>query len=383
MNHISRIHFMSFSRYALMIAALALAGCDREQIKVQEVPKDSEQQSAQTPTMSLASAANMPADPHAGMDMGQMGGGDAQPQLKWKLPSGWKEKAPSQMRVASFDAGKEGQTADVSIIPLQMPGGPKMELDNYNLWRQSLQLPPVDKVESQPVAIGSEQGKLYEVGDSKSSNQILAAVLEKGGLTWYFKMSGEDAVVKEQKPAFLDFLKSISFEAAPVTATAAANPHAEMSMGQPVSAEAMATAISNPSLPTGWKEIPNAPMLLAKYVIQGAGDAKAEVNVSQLNLTGGGVLANVTRWRGQLGLAPMAEEDFSKTAQTVDVAGNKGTLVDMTGTDSKTGKKSRLIGIIVPEMRDTWFYKLMGDPEVVEQQKDTFLKFLQTAKFGN
>ena len=380
MTPISRSRSRSFSRYAWMIAALALAGCDREQIKVQEVPKDSGQ-AAQAPAMqSTANASGMTVDPHAGMDMSQMGGG-AQPQVKWKLPSGWKEKAPSQMRVGSFDAGREGQMADVSIIPLQMPSGPKMELDNYNLWRESLQLPAVDKVESQPVAIGAEQGKLYEVGEGKSSKHILAAVLEKDGVTWYFKMNGEDAVVTEQKPAFLDFLKSISFEAAPVTAMA--NPQAGMSMGQPVSAEAMATAVSNPSLPAGWKEIPNPPMLLAKYVIPGGGDAKAEVNVSMLNGTGGGALANVTRWRGQLGLAPMSEEDFSKTAQTVDVAGGKGTLVDMTGTDSKTGKKSRLIGIIVPQTSDTWFYKLMGDPQVVEQQKDTFTRFLQTAKFGN
>jgi hypothetical protein len=92
---------------------------------------------------------------------------------------------------------------------------------------------------------------------------------------------------------------------------------------------------------------------------------------------------NVTRWRNQLGLAPMSEEDFSKQAQTVDVGGAKGTLVDMSGTDPKTGKKARLVGVIVPQVSDTWFYKLMGDPQVVEQQKDTFTKFVQTAKFSN
>ena len=93
-------------------------------------------------------------------------------------------------------------------------------------------------------------------------------------------------------------------------------------------------------------------------------------------------MPNVTRWRGQLGLAPMSEEDFSKQAQTVDVAGAKGTLVDMTGTDMKTGKKSRLMGIIVPGAEDSWFYKLMGDEQIVDQQKDAFTKFVQTAKFN-
>jgi hypothetical protein len=379
MIHSLRIHPMRVWRYALVIVAVALAGCDREQIKVQQVPKDSDQtaQAQQTPV----DASSMPADPHAGMDMTGMGGG-AQPQVKWKLPSGWKEKDLGRMRVGSFDAGKEGQAADVSIVPLQMPSGAKMELDNYNLWRESMALPPVDKVESQPVAIGSEQGKLYDVADSKSPKHILAAVLEKDGLTWYFKMSGDDAVVKEQKPAFMDFLKSISFEAAPGKAMGISEAAKVMGMAEAIPADASAKPVA--SLPAGWKDIPNPPMLLAKYEIAGAGDAKAEVNVSQLAGTGGGVMPNVTRWRvQQLGLPPISEEDLSKTAQSIDVAGRKGTLVDMTGTDSKTGKKARLIGIIVPETSDTWFYKLMGDTQIVEQQKDTFTKFIQTAKFGN
>jgi hypothetical protein len=376
MTQFSQINPM---RLSLMILVLVIAGCGRGEIKVQQVPKDADQAGA-NPMM----APQTPANPHAGMDMG-MGAASAQPQMKWKLPSGWKEKELSQMRVGSFEAGKEGQAADVSIVPLQMPSGPKMELDNYNLWRQSIELAPVDKVESQPVAIGSEQGKLYDVSDSKSPKRILAAVLEKGGTTWYFKMNGDDAVVKEQKPAFLDFLKSISFESAAAPVTAAANPHAGMSMPAMGAADAAPAAApekpaaSGAPVPAGWKEVAATTFLAAKYAIQGAGDAKAEMTVS--TGIGGGVFSNVNRWRGQLGLAPMSESDFSKTAKPIETPTGKGTLVEMDGTDAKTGKKARLVGVIVPES-GTWFYKLMGDPEVVAQQKDVFTKFIQTAKFG-
>jgi len=372
MTDISPMKPASLSRYVLMIFALALAGCNREKITVQQVPKDS-QPAAPAPMMPQPASGGMPVDPHAGMDMGM--GGAAQPALKYTLPTGWKEKAPSQMRVGSFDVpGKDGQNADVSIIPLAaMP--PEAEVANLNMWRGAIGLPPADKAESEPVTIGSAQGKLYEVGGEKATGRILVAMLNRDGLSWYFKMSGPDALVREQKTAFLEFVKSISFEAMPAMATA--NPHAPMADAVPTE-----TASTASGLPAGWKEIPNPPMLLAKYVIQ-SGDAEAQVNVSMLDGTGGGVMANVTRWRGQLGLPPMSEEDFSKVAQTVDVAGNKGTLVDMTGTDMKTGKKSRLVGIIVPQTGDTWFYKLMGDPQIVEQQKDTFTKFLQTAKFSN
>lgn len=363
MTQFSRIRLMSRSHFALVIFALALAGCDREQIKVQEVPKDSGQAEAPAATVS-ANASSLSVDPHAGMDMGMGMGGQSQPKLKYTVPSGWKEKDLGRMRVASFDAPtKEGQTNDVSVIPLAaMPAS--AELANLNMWRSAVGLPDADKAESQPVTIGGAQGKLYEVGGEKATGRIVVAELDRDGMSWYFKMSGSDAGVREDKPAFLDFLKSVSWEAASTPASGVA-------------------AASSAGIPAGWTEIPNPPMLTAKYIIHGSGDAQAEVNVSQLAGTGGGDLANVTRWRGQLGLAPMSEEDFSKTAQSIEVRGLKGTLVDMTGTDSKTGKQARLIGIIVPETGDTWFYKLMGDPQIVEQQKDTFTKFIQRAKFGN
>jgi hypothetical protein len=253
-----------------------------------------------------------------------------------------------------------------------------MELANLNMWRGELQLPAAEKPDGETVTVGPGQGKLFEIADGKTPGRIIVAVLDRDGTSWYFKMKGEDAVVREQKPAFLQFLKSISFESTPETAMA--NPHATLST-EPAPAAAPST--SGGALPSGWTEVPSPQMLLAKYVIQGNGDAKAEVNVSMLNGTGGGVMPNVTRWRGQLGLPPLSEEDWSKQAQTIDVAGNKGTLVDMTGTDMKTGKKARLVGVIVPQAGDTWFYKLMGDEQVVEQQKDVFTKFIQTAKFSN
>jgi hypothetical protein len=370
MTLISRIKPLGLLRYGAMIFALALAGCDREQIKVQQVPKDSESNPAAS-----ADSANMPVNPHAGMDMGMTG---AQSKLKWTLPAGWQEKPVSEMRVASFNAqGKDGDAADVGVIPLPSTG-PEMELTNLNMWRGELQLPPAQKAESEPVTIGPGQGKLFEIADGKTPGRILVAVLDRDGMSWYFKMRGGDAVVREQKPAFLDFLKSVSFEAGSGTAMAA-DPHASMMTDAPAAASA------NPgvAVPAGWKEVPPTQFLLAKYMLPGSGGAQAEVSVSMLAGQGGGVIANVNRWRGQLGLSPLSEEDFSKQAQTVDVMGGQGTLVDMTGTDAKTGKPARLIGVIAPQSDETWFYKLMGDEQVVAQQKDAFTKFIQTAKFSN
>jgi hypothetical protein len=380
MTLISRIKSLNLPRCGLMILTLTLAGCNRDQIKVQEVPKDSGS-AAPPPADSAAADSSLPANPHAGMNMGMGMNGGAQAQAKWTLPVGWQEKPLSEMRAGSFDApGKDGQKADVSIIPLPS-GGPDMELANLNMWRSELQLPAATKAESEPVTVGPGQGKLFEIADGKTPGRILVAVLDREGMSWYFKMRGDDATVRAQKPAFLEFLKSISFAAAP--ATAMTDPHAGMSAESAPAAPAAAAADTGGPLPAGWKEMPPSQFLLAKYLIAGAGGADAEVNVSMLAGEGGGVVANVTRWRGQLGLPPLSEEDMSKQMQSLDVPGGKAVLVDMTGTDRKTGKKARLIGVIAPQAGDTWFYKLMGDEQVVEQQKDAFTKFIQTAKFSN
>ncbi len=65
----------------------------------------------------------------------------------------------------------------------------------------------------------------------------------------------------------------------------------------------------------------------------------------------------------------------------MDAAGGKGTVVEFSGTNARTGKSAQLVGVILPLAGQTWFYKLMGDADVVTQQKDAFLKFIQSAKY--
>jgi len=381
MTFISRIKSLNLSCCGLVVAALALVGCNREQIKVEQVPKDSDSATTAAAAPDNGAAPSMPMDnPHAGMDMG--GGSDA--QLGFVLPDGWEKKPVSQMRAASFSApGKDGQGADVAVIPLPS-GGPEMELAPLNMWRKELQLPDASRAESVPVSIGSSQGKLYEISGGKPPERIMVAVLARGGTSWYFKMRGEDATVREQKPAFLDFLKSISFEAAPTT-TAMNSPMANPNVMPSVAADPNAPlADAGVPLPAGWKQVPApAGFLVAKYDIEGSGGAKADVNVSALAGEGGGMMMNINRWRGQLGLSHLSEEDYSKEAQTMDIGGSRATVVDLTGIDAKTSKKARLIGVIAPQTGETWFYKLMGDEQIVEQQKDAFTKFVRTAKFSN
>jgi hypothetical protein len=314
--------------------------------------------------------------------------------LQWTLPGGWQEKTPGQMRVASFlVTGTNGETADVGVIPLPASG---QEIQLVNMWRDQLQLPAATNDTAEAVAIGSDSGKLFDLAsdalliDGKSRARILVAMLTSGGTSWFFKMTGDASFVASQKPAFLQFLKSVNF-----VAPAAAAPMAGTSLGNQnflvpdanqtvVGGAAAGGGKSSWTIPPDWKQLPPSEFLAAKFSIAVADGAAAQVNVSSLAGDGGGLLANVNRWRGQLGLPPVTQEDeLSKMIGAVDGDDGKAQVVDFTGTDVKTGKPARLVGVIVPQNGQTWFYKLMGDEPVVAGQKDAFIQFVQSAKYSN
>jgi hypothetical protein len=192
-------------------------------------------------------------------------------------------------------------------------------------------------------------------------------------------MAGEAELVKKNKPAFIAFLKSVEFQksdAAP----------APMDMSQLPASHPAVPGLTAPddkptwTVPADWKTGELAQFLVAKFVIAGTGDAAAAVNVSQLNGDGGGLLPNLNRWRTQLGQSPITEDDAAKLA-TIDASGVKATVADFTGTDARSGKPARLIGVVLPANGQTWFYKLMGDPDLVAQQKDALIQFVQSAKY--
>jgi hypothetical protein len=345
---------------SLVAVATALSGCGHSDVKVYQVAKDNS--SATPPPLETAPP---PADVNA------------QPQLQFVLPPGWQQIAPSQMRVASFAVtNASGPVADVGVIPL--PAAGENEIALINMWRDQVQLPPANSADSQAVSVGNDPAKLFEFAstapmiDGKFRQRILIAELTRGATSWFFKMTGEDSFVTAQKETFLQFLKSVSFG----EVTPAPNPAATA-----LSATPNDNANSIWTVPAGWQSQPSSQFLFAQFLIQDAA-VRAEVNVSELAGEGGGLLANVNRWRGQLGLPPVAqEEDYSKMVEALTVPGGQAEMVDLSGTDSKTGQPARLIGVVLPQAGQTWFYKLMGDEKLVAAQKDAFVQFIRSAKY--
>ena len=338
---------------SVSVAAAILVGCKREGIQVYRVPKEKAAPSAVAK---------------------RSGPSRARPQVSWKLPSGWREIGPGQMSLASFAiAGSGGAEAQVTITPLTRLGGRDAEI--VNMWREQVGLAPLSREEAtqqfQTVEVGGEPGKLFEIAgtpkDSSEPMRIVTAVVHRADASWFYKLAGDTTLVAAQKPVFIDFLKTITIT------------EVEESPGAGGAATATNTK-PNWTVPSGWKELPGTQFLVAKFLIPGTGEAKAEVNISSSPGTGGGLLPNVNRWRSQLGLPP---HDASQPLAQISVDGGRGNLVEFSGTDVKTGNRARLIAAVVPQPQQTWFYKLMGDEQLVERERQAFTNFVQTAKYSN
>ena len=366
---------------------LPVAGCHRDEVKVYRVAKDQNQPQPQS-APALPTDSPNPTLPPGHPDIssapaapGFAASASAQPQLTWQTPEGWTEVPPGEMRVASFKIqGQNGKQADVSVIPL--PGLPGSDEANVNRWRGQVGLSPVSpdelKKSAESVEVGGQPAQLYDIAGqnpgSGDATRILGVIQHRPDAVWFFKMTGDADLAEQQKPAFVAFLKSVKFTTvqAQTELPPSHPPIGDMGLGVPATAAGPISSEGKPNwhVPAGWQEVSGGQFLVAKFTLTGAGGATAAVNVSSSAGEGGGLVGNINRWRGQLGLTSLSDGDVNKLVMTIDVQGGKASLVDLSGTDARTSQPTRLVGVMVSQSGQTWFYKLMGDAKVVEAQKE-------------
>ena len=134
------------------------------------------------------------------------------------------------------------------------------------------------------------------------------------------------------------------------------------------------------TLPSGWRETDRGEMRLASFSVPGENGKTADLGIIVLPGMAGGDLKNVNRWRGQVGLPPLAAEEVAKLPESVDVGGSAGDLFDQAGT-AASGDVTRVLATILHRTDATWFFKMTGDDELVAKQKPVFIEFLKSLKF--
>jgi hypothetical protein len=150
---------------------------------------------------------------------------------------------------------------------------------------------------------------------------------------------------------------------------------------------AMAEA-NNPTwtVPEDW--VAGAPSAVRRgsFMVKGTGDQEgqaADIAVTVFPGDVGGMLMNINRWRQQIGLEPITEDQVSGVVSPIDVNGKTVMVVDLKGEGPIAGKshpQRMLVGLINHE-GNTWFLKMTGDAPLVGKQQPKFDAFVQSVKF--
>ncbi len=128
-------------------------------------------------------------------------------------------------------------------------------------------------------------------------------------------------------------------------------------------------------LPAGWSELAPTSMRVANFRV--AGDERAECYLTFLAGDGGGLAANIQRWRTQMGQGPLSPQEIA-ALPTKPMLGGEAVLVDFAGSFSGMGgggkiEDARLVGLLLVGPQGAAFLKMTGPASTLAGQVDAFL----------
>lgn len=135
----------------------------------------------------------------------------------------------------------------------------------------------------------------------------------------------------------------------------------------------MAAADLHWQAPAGWKELPASGMRRASFQVPGPAGA-GDLSVVVLPGPAGGTLANINRWRGQLGLGEFSAADLQAQSKRASSPAGPLVVVDFAGNGSNSG--TRLLAAILETPQQTWFFKLTGPEATVAGSRRGFMEFI-------
>lgn len=275
----------------------------------------------------------------------------------WEAPEGWAEVPPKDLdpalanaRYATLRLKDSEPPLDITVttLPSPDPTAEQYIQMNVNRWRRQLQMEPLEGDDWLAKARETKELALFAANDG-----FVAFANLKG--------KGEDGAAVQTLAAIIPYVPGGVGASGP---TPSAPPNSPMPPKSP----------AGPGLkyatPEGWTET-RKPLASVAFT-RTEGDQAFDVTVIRLG-GGGGLLPNVNRWRGQIGLEAI-QEDALKTTP-VPVGELTGQLIDL-----QNGDKA-LMTVVIPQGDAQWFVKLMGSNELAQKERDKFLEFAKSIRF--
>src|SRR6476660_8757645 len=130
--------------------------------------------------------------------------------------------------------------------------------------------------------------------------------------------------------------------------------------------------------PPNWEPQPLSQMRQASFLVKGDNGAVADVSFVSLGSAAGNVLENVNRWLGQLNQPPITEQKLGEMAQRLHTSLGEVTIVDLAGLpdNADPARDGRIIAAMVTTADATLFFKMRGNADLAEAQKNDFVKWV-------
>ncbi|MEO0529557.1 MAG: hypothetical protein AAF266_03165 [Planctomycetota bacterium] len=247
---------------------------------------------------------------------------------EWSVPEGWTEKPGGGMRLATLTiphADGAGET-ELSVIGLGLADDWDTQvLDNVNRWRRQLQQPPV--------TAATLDTAIEPLGEESNG----AVLIDQVG--W--------------------------FEGGSMAPFAGAAPRTP-----PVAPTRPAANELKDKKPAAWTEGPASSMRKASY------EAPGDVAITAFAFNAAGAMsdrvANVNRWRGEVGLDPTDAEQLAEETEEITLLGEEGAYFEL------VGKTETTYAAMTERDGQVWFFKLRGPGEAAEAQRDAFREWLES-----
>ena len=299
------------------------------------------------------------------------------PVVAWQLPEQWGENpGMGGIMAGSFHIKtKEGPQGRIGVMPFRET----VETSQIvNMFARELGHPDYNQSTVgqilQKKELGGRTFEFIQLEDRTSEDETqraaMLALYRQDAQTWLFPFIANRKLVNEQLDNFYTFLGSTTLRAGktPVRAVAPSLPPSQAP-----------TASRQPTweAPAHWERKASTQMRIGNYAVTNEAGQSLDFSITSFPGQVGGILANVNRWLGQVGIEQTDEEGLKQylSDRTVDEKPAKLVLAE--------SEDQALYAAILFHKDRSWFLKLMGDRALAQTEKENFLGLVDSFCLGD
>ena len=286
---------------------------------------------------------------------------DDEAKPKWTLPQGWKQTAGgADLRFATLTVSeKPPLEVTITTLPWSTERDLEQLLSNLNRWRAQMSQAPLDTADL------ADTIHSVKLADSEAILVDFPGTLKPGGMQPPMAAAAKDAM----KPA--------------------ANEKASLPAGHPpITDQPKSTEVAQADqsqlpftfdVPKDWAASKPPQFALAAFTAK-KDSQEVQITISPLGRGVAGILEHVNRWREQIKLPKISEDELNSVVKPYQVDGKPAQMVQVVGPEAASPRLA--ITVVMFDLGDaTWFFRMRGDSALVSDQQANFEKFVGSVKF--